>query len=218
MGKKRKNVPTLQDLLDRPICYYCEKDFEDLNYLVDHMKAKHYKCDKCGRRLTTAGGLGVHMSQVHKEKLEKVANALPDREKPDIEIFGMEGFPKHLLETHHRRLTSEYFKREAEHRKNTGNPTPGGPAVPVNPQKKETMEETKQRLAEHKAKREAEKAAAAAAAANGEVNGTDTPPITGETMVSCFTAPNLNSTFTNGEISRTSVLLNRIRRHSRIKR
>lgn len=40
----------------RPWCYYCERDFDDLKILTLHQKAKHFKCDKCGRRLNTAGG------------------------------------------------------------------------------------------------------------------------------------------------------------------
>jgi hypothetical protein len=33
-----------------------ERDFEDLKLLTSHQKAKHFKCDRCGRRLNTAGG------------------------------------------------------------------------------------------------------------------------------------------------------------------
>lgn len=36
-----------------------ERDFEDLKLLISHQKAKHFKCDKCGRRLNTAGGTGL---------------------------------------------------------------------------------------------------------------------------------------------------------------
>jgi hypothetical protein len=55
MGKKRRG-PSLEELLDRPWCYYCERDFDDLKILISHQKAKHFKCEKCGRRLNTAGG------------------------------------------------------------------------------------------------------------------------------------------------------------------
>ena len=70
-------------ILARPWCYYCERDFDDLKILISHQKAKHYKCDRCGRRLNTAGGLSVHMNQVHKENLTTVENALPNRERSD---------------------------------------------------------------------------------------------------------------------------------------
>ena len=55
MGKKRRG-PTLDELLARPWCYYCERDFDDLKILTLHQKAKHFKCERCGRRLNTAGG------------------------------------------------------------------------------------------------------------------------------------------------------------------
>jgi hypothetical protein len=35
--------------------------------------------------------MSVHMMQVHKEQLKVIANALPGRDNPDIEIFGMDG-------------------------------------------------------------------------------------------------------------------------------
>lgn len=34
--------------------------------LMQHQKAKHFKCKMCPRRLNTAGGLAVHIQQVHK--------------------------------------------------------------------------------------------------------------------------------------------------------
>jgi hypothetical protein len=38
-------------------CAPGERDFEDLKLLISHQKAKHFKCDRCGRRLNTAGGM-----------------------------------------------------------------------------------------------------------------------------------------------------------------
>lgn len=55
MGKKRRG-PSLDEVLERPWCYYCERDFDDLKILTLHQKAKHFKCERCGRRLNTAGG------------------------------------------------------------------------------------------------------------------------------------------------------------------
>ena len=57
MTKKRKRYPDLNQKLERPWCYYCERDFDDLKILISHQKAKHFKCDRCGRRLNTAGGI-----------------------------------------------------------------------------------------------------------------------------------------------------------------
>ena len=82
MGKKKRGHPDVEEILSRPWCYYCtytstsicticmalffvsliavyylgERDFEDLKLLISHQKAKHFKCDRCGRRLNTAGG------------------------------------------------------------------------------------------------------------------------------------------------------------------
>ncbi|KAF7328021.1 C2H2-type domain-containing protein [Mycena kentingensis (nom. inval.)] len=87
--KKNKNVI-------RPWCWYCEREFEDEKVLMQHQKAKHFKCGMCPRRLNTAGGLAVHIQQVHKlepENLPRIDNAIPGRDGYDIEIFGMEGIP-----------------------------------------------------------------------------------------------------------------------------
>jgi hypothetical protein len=73
VGKKKRGHPDVEELLARPWCYYCElpplppincfltsrageRDFDDLKILISHQKAKHFKCERCGRRLNTAGG------------------------------------------------------------------------------------------------------------------------------------------------------------------
>ena len=56
MGKKKRGHPDVEEILARPWCYYCERDFDDLKILTMHQKAKHFKCERCGRRLNTAGG------------------------------------------------------------------------------------------------------------------------------------------------------------------
>ena len=57
MGKKKRGHPDVEEILARPWCYYCERDFDDLKILINHQKAKHFKCERCGRRLNTAGGI-----------------------------------------------------------------------------------------------------------------------------------------------------------------
>ena len=42
-----------------------------LQVLMQHQKAKHFKCNMCPRRLNTAGGLAVHIQQVHKLEPDK---------------------------------------------------------------------------------------------------------------------------------------------------
>ncbi|KAH0538993.1 hypothetical protein FGG08_004442 [Glutinoglossum americanum] len=152
MGKKKRGHPDAEEILARPWCYYCERDFDDLKILISHQKAKHFKCERCGRRLNTAGGLSVHMNQVHKETLTTVENALPNRANLDVEIFGMEGIPEEVLAMHNQRVLSQLQLAEAQRRAATGNPAPGsGAGAPKKP-KFESPEELKKRLAEHKAR------------------------------------------------------------------
>lgn len=92
------------------------------------------------------------MSQVHKEPLSRIENALPGRETGDVEIFGMEGIPAQVLEEIRQRTIAAYYK---EH----GPPVQQkqGPGKKI---KKETPEELRARLAlfrAEKAKRAAEK-------------------------------------------------------------
>ncbi|KAI8629638.1 hypothetical protein F5Y19DRAFT_475089 [Xylariaceae sp. FL1651] len=170
MGKKKRGHPDVEELLSRPWCYYCERDFEDLKLLISHQKAKHFKCDRCGRRLNTAGGLSVHMNQVHKESLSSVENALPNRQGLDVEIFGMEGIPEDIVQQHNQRIIQNFYQAQAERFAATGNPPPGqSDKRPAKKIKVETPEEIKKRLAEHRARVAAQKPA------NGG-NATHTPP------------------------------------------
>ncbi|KAI8575502.1 hypothetical protein K450DRAFT_275581 [Umbelopsis ramanniana AG] len=100
MGKKKSKKQS------RPWCWYCEKDFDDDKVLVTHQRAKHFKCDVCGKKLTTAGGMAVHAMQVHKVEITKVPNALQGRETLEYEIFGMEGIPHEDLLAHEQALSS----------------------------------------------------------------------------------------------------------------
>lgn len=93
------------------------------------------------------------MSQVHKEQLGEVDNALPNRSSLDIEIFGMEGVPEDVIQAHNQRVLAQFQQAEAERRAATGNPPPGV-AKDGGPAKKPKLEisDLKKRLAEHKAK------------------------------------------------------------------
>jgi len=99
---KKKNK-----LILKPWCWYCEREFEDEKVLMQHQKAKHFKCKHCPRKLNTAGGLAVHIQQVHKLDPDKIENAIPGREGGEVEIFGMEGIPKDDLENWKRRKEQE---------------------------------------------------------------------------------------------------------------
>ncbi|KAK5939246.1 hypothetical protein PMZ80_008549 [Knufia obscura] len=170
MTKKKRGHPDVEEILSRPWCYYCERDFDDLKILINHQKAKHFKCDRCGRRLNTAGGLNVHMNQVHKENLTAIENALPNRAGLDVEIFGMEGIPDEIVQQHNQRVLTNFHQAEAERRAATGNLTPGAPSAngPKKP-KFESPAELKKRLAEHKA------AKLAAEQNGGGSSGANTP-------------------------------------------
>ena len=100
------------------------------------------------------------MTQVHKETLTTIENALPNRSNLDVEIFGMEGIPPEVANSHNQRVVTQFAQAEAERRAATGNPGPGG--VGGSTTKKPKLEDTsdlKKRLAEHKAKKAAEQAA-----------------------------------------------------------
>lgn len=79
---------------------YCNREFDDEKILVQHQKAKHFKCSICYKKLYTGPGLAIHRMQVHKEALDKIPNALPNRNNTDIEIYGMEGIPEVDLRLH----------------------------------------------------------------------------------------------------------------------
>ncbi|CAL9781815.1 unnamed protein product [Musa acuminata subsp. burmannicoides] len=94
MGKKKKRPSKVW-------CYYCDRVFDDEKILVQHQKAKHFKCHVCHKKLSTAGGMAIHVLQVHKETVTKVPNAKPDRESTEIEIYGMQGIPPDILAAHY---------------------------------------------------------------------------------------------------------------------
>ncbi|KAL7131348.1 hypothetical protein ABFS83_13G191400 [Erythranthe nasuta] len=96
MGKKKK-----RGAVDKVWCYYCDREFEDEKILVQHQKAKHFKCHVCHKKLSTAGGMAIHVLQVHKEQVAKVPNAKPGRESTEIEIYGMQGIPPDVLASHY---------------------------------------------------------------------------------------------------------------------
>eukprot|EP01134_Creolimax_fragrantissima_P003461 CFRG3461T1 len=91
MGKKKKTK------VQKPWCYYCDREFDDDKILLMHQKAKHFKCEVCHKKLNTAGGMVIHCMQVHKERVTAVPNAKEGRESVDLEVFGMEGIPESAL-------------------------------------------------------------------------------------------------------------------------
>jgi hypothetical protein len=72
-----------------------------------------------------SSGLSVHLNQVHKEQLNSVENALPNRQGLEVEIFGMEGIPEDVMQTHNTRVMQQYYEAAAERRAKSGNLMPG---------------------------------------------------------------------------------------------
>ena len=100
------------------------------------------------------------MTQVHKENLASIENALPNRAGLEVEIFGMEGIPDDIVTAHQQRVIGQFAQAEAERRAATGNAGPGGAGGGgVKKPKFESPSDLKKRLAEHKAKKAAESAA-----------------------------------------------------------
>lgn len=96
MGRKKKKQ-------SKPWCWYCNRIFDDEKILIQHQKAKHFKCHICHKKLYTGPGLSIHCMQVHKETLDKVPNSGPGRGNIEIEIYGMEGIPEADLKAHESR-------------------------------------------------------------------------------------------------------------------
>ncbi|GBN26430.1 BUB3-interacting and GLEBS motif-containing protein ZNF207 [Araneus ventricosus] len=94
MGRKKKKKPS------KPWCWYCNREFDDEKILIQHQKAKHFKCHLCNRKLYTGPGLAIHCMQVHKQTIDNVPNALPTRNNIEIEIYGMEGIPAADIREH----------------------------------------------------------------------------------------------------------------------
>lgn len=113
---------------------------------MQHQKAKHFKCNMCPRRLNTAGGLAVHIQQVHKlepENLPRIENALPGRDGYEVEIFGMEGIPAPDVADYKRR-------KEIELGLNPGTITQPPPKKPKYENRVLSEEELRAQLQAHK--------------------------------------------------------------------
>uniref|UniRef100_A0A8D3AMH7 Zinc finger protein 207 n=1 Tax=Scophthalmus maximus TaxID=52904 RepID=A0A8D3AMH7_SCOMX len=108
MGRKKKKQM-------KPWCWYCNRDFDDEKILIQHQKAKHFKCHICHKKLYTGPGLAIHCMQVHKETIDGVPNAIPGRTDIELEIYGMEGIPEKDMEE--RRRVLEQKNQETQKKK-----------------------------------------------------------------------------------------------------
>lgn len=118
------------------------------------------------------------MTQVHKETLTIIENALPNRSGLDVEIFGMEGIPDDVVQSHNQRVLQQFAQAEADRRVATGNLGSAGGGGAAKKPKFESPSDLKKRLAEHKAKKAAEEAAGISSGGNtpgGVVQGNQSP-------------------------------------------
>lgn len=103
MGKKKAKVEESGPA--RPFCYFCDKDFENENVLIQHQISKHFRCRECigemGNRgkCETIAGLAMHTLKIHAKRLKQVPNAIPGRDDPNagVNIYGSEGVPAEML-------------------------------------------------------------------------------------------------------------------------
>ncbi|GAB5370206.1 hypothetical protein AAMO2058_001472600 [Amorphochlora amoebiformis] len=99
MGRKRKNKK--KEVIRRPFCYYCDREFVDEKVLVRHQKAKHFTCNHCFKKLGTVKGLVLHVAKLHKEVLSTLPGCKEGRENLEIVIEGMKGVPDEIIAEHY---------------------------------------------------------------------------------------------------------------------
>lgn len=128
MGRKKKKVM-------KPWCWYCNREFDDEKILIQHQKAKHFKCHICHKKLFTGPGLAIHCMQVHKETIDKIPCALPNRGSTDIEVYGMEGIPHDDMLAHEAELGigDEPAAKQVKLDNVPMPPMPGGGYPPIPP-------------------------------------------------------------------------------------
>ncbi|ORX82299.1 hypothetical protein BCR32DRAFT_292744 [Anaeromyces robustus] len=94
MAKKKKRAQI------KPWCWYCERDFDDEKILIQHQKARHFKCTICHKKLSSTRGMVIHASQVHNEEVTKVPNSIRGHDSTEIEVYGMDGIPPEDYQAH----------------------------------------------------------------------------------------------------------------------
>lgn len=93
-----------------------------------HQKARHFKCEKCNKKMATAHALMNHMYTVHKETLTKVKNAKPGRDGVELAIYGMDGVPKEMIaERAKRKKESSSEEEESSSEEEEESPPPPPP-------------------------------------------------------------------------------------------
>ena len=94
MGRKKRKLDYV-----KPFCFYCEKIFTNEIILHQHQKSVHFTCPQCNKKFPSTHNLTTHFHKQHnKFTLDKVPNALPERENTQFNIFGMTGVPNAMIE------------------------------------------------------------------------------------------------------------------------
>ncbi|KAG2389385.1 hypothetical protein C9374_013945 [Naegleria lovaniensis] len=120
MGKRRRKnnkkggedeslEQKLEERLSKTWCYYCDREFDDEAILIQHQKTKHFKCPYCPKKLVSVKGMKTHVLQVHKENINFIPNAKPDRNTFDFEIQGTQGIPEYIALERQKKLELEIF-------------------------------------------------------------------------------------------------------------
>lgn len=101
MGRKKAAGNTNQQA-SRPFCFFCDRTFDDETILIQHQRAKHFRCPECDDtavrgKCESVQGLIVHTLKVHSKSLARVPNALQGRDNPELNVYGMDGIPADIL-------------------------------------------------------------------------------------------------------------------------
>ena len=106
----------------KPFCFYCDKVFANEIVLHQHQKAIHFRCPRCKSKFPTAQNLLVHFSKKHKSTLERIPQALRERQSVEVNIFGMNGVPDDFIYMRSLKKGKEYwlkvFNEKEQKRKN----------------------------------------------------------------------------------------------------
>jgi len=144
MGRKKAlGASAKVDL--RPFCYFCDRTFEDDNVLIQHQRAKHFRCAECDDgqirgKCESVQGLIVHTLKVHGKALARVPNAQQGRDNPDQNVYGMDGIPDEMMEAKGFQIrqaiggeesAAQRPKVEEPPRPTNAAPMPGFPGLPA---------------------------------------------------------------------------------------
>jgi len=95
MGRNKKKKREVEEV--RICCFYCDRQFKDEEILIDHQRAKHFRCEVCNKKLSTAKGLATHCYQVHRLEVTSVPNAKEGNDSIELDIYGMAGVDEALV-------------------------------------------------------------------------------------------------------------------------